>query len=194
MTGIEKPPQVVMKEGLETIVETVRLTEEKVTQLLAQHQETARETVKETVAALATKLATMMPTTPPSTEALTKDVAVLFADCRDTITEGIGALHTQGADVLHALQILQAPPVAPVKPTQPLWQAAGVGCAVGLLLMGATWWLWPDGGERSFLVGLDAVLVKHHAQLPAPVQDAVASVYGRYQFQTPGSRQHQKGK
>jgi len=27
MTGIEKPPQVVMKEGLETIVETVRLTE-----------------------------------------------------------------------------------------------------------------------------------------------------------------------
>ena len=119
MTGIEKPPQVVMKEGLETIVETVRLTEEKVTQLLAQHQETARETVKETVAALAAKLATMMPTTPPSTEALTKDVAVLFADCRDTITEGIGALHTQGADVLHALQILQAPPVAPVKPTQP---------------------------------------------------------------------------
>ena len=58
--------------------------------------------------------------------------------------------------------------------------------------MGATWWVWPDGGYRSFIVGLDAVLVKHYPQLPAAVQDAVTAVYGRYQFQTPGSRQ--KGK
>ena len=96
------------------------------TLLLEQHNDTAREIVKETVAALAAKLATMIPTTPPS-----EDMALLFADCRDTITEGIGALHTQGADVLHALQMLQAPPAKPVRPKQPLWLAGGVGLVVG---------------------------------------------------------------
>ena len=115
MTGAEKPPQLVMKEGLDTIVETVLATSGDVklligdmNLLLEQGHETARETVKETIAALTAKLATMIPTTPPS-----GDMALLLADCRDTITEGIGALHTQGADVLHALQMLQAPPAKP---------------------------------------------------------------------------------
>ena len=140
------------------------LTDEKVTHLLLeQHHDTAREIVKETVAALAAKLATMIPTTPPS-----EDMALLLADCRDTITEGIGALHTQGADVLHALQMLQAPPAKPVRPKQPLWLAGSVGLVAGLVLMGATWWVWPDGGYRSFLVGLDAVLVKHYPAAPGP--------------------------
>jgi hypothetical protein len=136
-----------------------------------------------TLAALTTTIGTASPRA---------EMALLLTDCRDTITEGIGALHTQGAEVLHALHILQAPPATPRRPTQPLWLAGGVGLVVGVVLMGTTWWAWPDGGYRRFLVGLDAVLVKHHAQLPAPVQDAVAAVYGRYQFQTPGSRQ--KGK
>ena len=99
--------------------------------LLEQGHETARETVKETIAALTAKLATMIPPTPPS-----GDMALLLADCRDTITEGIGALHTQGADVLHALQMLQAPPATPIHPKQPLWLAGAVGLVAGLVLMG----------------------------------------------------------
>ena len=186
MTGAEKPAPVAMKEAMEAMAAMVERTDAKVTMLTEQHHDTARAIVTETVAALAATLATM-PTSAPRAE-----VALLIADCRDTITEGIGALHTQGADVLHALHILQAPPAKPIRPKQPLWLAGGVGLVVGVVLMGTTWWLWPDGGYRSFLVGLDAVLVKHHPQLPAPVQDAVAAVYGRYQFQTPGSRQ--KGK
>jgi hypothetical protein len=186
MNGAEKPAPLLMKEALDTITATVERTDEKVTLLAEQHHDTARAIVTETVAALAATLATM-PTSAPRA-----DVALLIADCRDTITEGIGALHTQGAEVLHALHILQAPPAKLVRPQQPRWVAGGVGLVVGVVLMGATWWLWPDGGYRHFLVGLDAVLVKHHPQLPAPVQDAVAAVYGRYQFQTPGSRQ--KGK
>jgi len=197
MTGAEKPPQIVMKEGLEIIVENGRATaelassihttlistDEKVAKILEQQQDAARETV----AALASKLATMIPTAPPS-----GDMALLLADCRDTITEGIGALHSQSADVLHALQILQAPP-AKVPPPKYSWWVTGVaGLVAGLVLMGATWWVWPDGGYRAFIVGLDAALVKHYPQLPSAVQDAVTAVYGRHQFQTPGSRQ--KGK
>jgi hypothetical protein len=186
MTGAEKPAPLLIKEALDTIAATVESTDEKITMLAEQHHDTARAIVTETVAALAATLATM-PTAAPR-----EDVALLIADCRDTIAEGMGALHTQGAEVLHALHILQAPPAKPIRPKQPLWLAGGAGVLVGLVLMGATWWLWPDGGYRHFIVGIDAVLVKHHAQLPAPVQDAVAAVYGRYQFQTPGSRQ--KGK
>lgn len=194
MTGAEKPPQLAMKEGLDTIVETVLATSGDVklligdmNLLLEQGHETARETVKETIAALTAKLATIIPPTPPS-----GDMVLLLADCRDTITEGIGALHTQGADVLHALQMLQAPPATPIHPKQPLWLAGAVGLVAGLVLMGITWWVWPDGGYRAFIVGLDAVVVKHYPQLPSAMQDAVTAVYGRHQFQTPGSRQ--KGK
>ena len=158
MTGAEKPPQLVMKESLDTLVETVIesaelaastnatvvSTDEKVTQLLAQfHNDTAREVVKETVAALAAKLATMPPTTLPSA-----DMALLLADCRDTITEGIGALHTQGADVLHALQILQAPPAKPVPPTYPWWMTGAAGLVAGLALMG------PRSGGHGPMAGI----------------------------------------
>src|SRR5262245_8265743 len=117
------------------------------------------------------------------------DMGLLLADCRDTITEAVGALHSQGADILHGLQMLHAPPASIPGAHARLWRAGAGGVLLGCLLMGAVWWAWPDGGHRTFAVALDAILVQHHGQLPPQAQDAISALYRRYQLQTPGSRQ-----
>src|SRR5882672_689449 len=78
------------------------------------------------------------------------DMGLLLADCRDTITEAVGALHSQGADILHGLQILQAPPASVARPRAQSWLTGAGGVLLGCLLMGAIWWAWPDGGHRTF--------------------------------------------
>lgn len=165
MTSSEKPAPQAMKEAVEAIA-----TEQRV--------------ITASLTALETHLRSV---------GAQPDTALLLADCRDTITEGLGALHSQGADVLHALQLLQAP-AAPVQPGwRPAWIAAGSGCLAGLLLTIAVFiWAWPDVDERRFLVALDAVVVTHYPRFPAVAQDAFTSLYGEYQFQPPGKRQ-QKG-
>ena len=117
------------------------------------------------------------------------DLGLLLADCRDTITEAVGALHSQGADILHGLQMLQAPPASALQPRGQFWRAGACGVLLGCLLMGAVWWAWPEGGHRAFAVALDAILVQHHGQLPQAAQDAISTLYRRYQLQTPASRQ-----
>jgi hypothetical protein len=117
------------------------------------------------------------------------DTGLLLADCRDTITEAVGALHSQGADILHGLQMLHTPPASIPGSHVRLWRAGAGGVLLGCLLMGAVWWAWPEGGHRTFAVALDAILVQYHGHLPQQAQDAITALYHRYQLQTPGSRQ-----
>jgi hypothetical protein len=112
---------------------------------------------------------------------------MLLADCRDTMTEAVGALHSQGADILQALQTLPTPVVAPA-PRWPWWFHGVGGVLAGALLVGVCWWGWPVGREHALIGALDATLVQAYPQLPKLVQDSLTAVYRQHGFQGPAGR------
>lgn len=70
-----------------------------------------------------------------------------------------------------------------------LWGAGG-GVAVGVLVTGLAWGLWPSTGPAAhrLLTGVDQVLVQQWRGLPKGVQEHLTAVYGRAGVVDPGRR------
>ena len=123
-------------------------------------------------------------------------LAMLVSDCRDTITEATGVMHSQGADILQQLEGVQGQ-LAATPRRWPSWRwlgsSAGLGLVLGMGLMGAVWWTRPPSPYARFVGALDHVLVQQYAVLPKGVQEQLTAVYTQAQVQSPGQRQG-KGK
>jgi len=122
-------------------------------------------------------------------------LGMLLADCRDTITEATGVMHSQTSEVLHRLDMLPQCLQPPPRCGLPAWQAWLCGGLVGALLLGGAWLLWPRprGVYDQLLGAVDAVLVQHYATLPTPVQQQLSAAYARQGVQGPGQRQPKGG-
>ena len=111
---------------------------------------------------------------------------VLLADVRDSVTDTMGVLNTQMSEVLHGLQILQAPAIpAPVSKVQP-WMFGAGGMLMGMLLVLGAWTLWPASPLQGFAVALDAAITQQWAQIPRAAQENLTAVYKQYRYAPPG--------
>jgi hypothetical protein len=113
-------------------------------------------------------------------------IIVLLADCRDTLTEAVGVMHSQGSDILERLS-------TPPQRRRPAWQAWAAGSLVGLLLLGGGWvlgsWQPPiTTRDTRLLRQVDMALVRTWSTLPAPLKQELTALYGKEHLQGPGTR------
>jgi len=118
-------------------------------------------------------------------------LGLLLADCRDTITEAVGVMHSQGSDILQRLDQVQRPQ----QPFALAWKPWIWGGLLGAMLVGLVWAGVPPRPSRyeSLLSAVDAVLVQHYTTLPKGVQEELHTIYGRLGIQSPGTRQGKGG-
>jgi hypothetical protein len=157
-TSTDKPPLVVMQEGLDALHATTQAQAATLATLVRQHEKD-------------------------------KDLGLLVADCRETVTEVVGIMHSQLSDVLMRLDgIEQRLAPVPPPPRRCSWPVGLSGALAGIALLGAVWWCWPPSRYEAFAGALDGVMAQHYSALPKPVQEAVTAVYGRFHFQAPSAR------
>jgi hypothetical protein len=160
----EKPPALAMKEALERI-EDVLLDMGKAARDSATQHKTSGE-----------------------------ELATLLGDCRDTITEAVGVMHSQTSDLLQMMDVVQqqmgsraeATPPTQARPWRLLLAATGVGIVVASL---GAWALWPDTRYWQLALGVDGVLTQQYPGLGKPLQEQLNAVYAGAGIQTPGKRQ-----
>ena len=160
----EKPPALAMKEALERIEDAL---------------DGLGKAARETTAAH---------------KADAEGLAMLLGDCRDTITEAVGVMHSQTSDLLQMMDIVQqqmgsrqeAAPKTQARPWRWLLAATGVGVVVASL---GAWALWPDTRYWQLALGVDGVLTQQYPGLGKPLQEQLNAVYAGVGIQAPGKRQ-----
>jgi hypothetical protein len=122
-------------------------------------------------------------------QAQQQDLGLLLADCRDTITEAVGVMHSQGSDILRQVGLLTQQLARPAPPRWPTWWGL---VAVGVVVLGlavGVWRLWPETRYNGLALALDGVLVQHYTTFARPVQEQITTVYARHGVLGPGQRQ-----
>jgi len=160
----EKPPALAMKEAIERI-EDYLLEMGKTTREKATQDKTDQEAL-----------------------------AILLGDCRDTITEAVGVMHSQTSDLLQMMDVVQQQMGSrqEAHPTRLAWPWRLLGAAVGIGVLVASigaWALWPDQRYWQLALGVDGVLAQQYPALGKPLQEQLNAVYAGVGIQAPGKRQ-----